>query len=189
MPDKDISNEAASDYDNAGDKPQAYTPPSGYYIFDSLSLDLNRDGNTDRLLMLEPVGVKGVANGAHFNTRVVLLNGSPERGLAVWAESKKEFLGAAGDCPADGYQRAVAKGAYFTIEQTVCDGYVYVHQYVTFRYDKASGEVVLHKYGETFTDRTNPDKKIPARTQQASAASPVRFEDWSDEVAINFRQQ
>ncbi len=170
---------------------QSYTPPAGYYAFDSLSFDLNADGLTDRLLMLEPTSAMPATKEpvfVHFHTRAVLLKGVSRGAFTVWAEGKSAMLTPDDRCPADGYQEAVAKGRFFTIRQTVCDGWLFVQQYITFAYDRRLGAVVLHKYGERYTDRTDPDRDISERVLKGAQLPRVRFEDFSEATMVALRQ-
>lgn len=70
-------------------------------------------------------------------------------------------------CPSDGFERIVSKGDYFTIEQQTCSGWFFIKEYITFRYVKASGTILLHKYGRVSTDRRDPAKVIPAELYTA----------------------
>jgi hypothetical protein len=65
------------------------------------------------------------------------------------------------DCPAEGFQTVVVKGNFFTIEQQNCGGWFFINEYLTFRYEPATGAIRLHKFGQTFTDRREPDKEVP----------------------------
>ena len=65
------------------------------------------------------------------------------------------------DCPAEGFQTVVVKGNFFTIEQQNCGGWLFINEYFTFRYEPATGAIRLHKFGQTFTDRREPDKEMP----------------------------
>lgn len=70
-------------------------------------------------------------------------------------------------CPSDGFERIVAKGDYFTIEQQTCGGWFFFKEYITFRYVKASGKIMLYKYGRVPTDRRDPSKVVPAELYTA----------------------
>ena len=68
-----------------------------------------------------------------------------------------------GNCPSEGFRRVVSTGNFFTIEQQNCGGWFFIDEYITFRYVPATGEIRLHKFGLTFTDRRNPDQAVPDR--------------------------
>ncbi|MBF9222575.1 hypothetical protein [Hymenobacter ruricola] len=65
------------------------------------------------------------------------------------------------DCPADGFRTVVVKGNFFTIEQQNCGGWFFINEYVTFKYVPASGRIQLHKFGQTFIDRRDPNADMP----------------------------
>ena len=70
-------------------------------------------------------------------------------------------------CLSEGFERIVSKGDYFTIEQQTCGGWFFIKEYITFRYIKASGKIVLHKYGRVPTDRRDLNKVMPAELYTA----------------------
>ena len=78
-------------------------------------------------------------------------------------------------CPSEGFERIVLKGDYFTIEQQTCGGWFFINEYITFRYVKTSGKIVLHKYGRVSTDRRDPSKVIPAEVYKANQLGPHAF--------------
>lgn len=65
------------------------------------------------------------------------------------------------NCPADGFRDIKVKGHYFTIEDSYCAGFYFVLTYTTFRYDTKRKEFVLHRYGESYVYRGDPEKDIP----------------------------
>ncbi|RZK88750.1 MAG: hypothetical protein EOO62_37200 [Hymenobacter sp.] len=78
-------------------------------------------------------------------------------------------------CPSDGFERIVAKGDYFTIEQQTCGGWFFTTEYITFHYLKASRKIVLHKYGRVSTDRRAPNQAIPAEVYTATQLGEHSF--------------
>lgn len=79
------------------------------------------------------------------------------------------------DCPSEGFERIVAKGDYFTIEQQTCGSWFFIQEYIAFHYVPASGRLVLHKYGRVATDRRDPTKAIPANVYTAQQLGPRSF--------------
>jgi hypothetical protein len=65
------------------------------------------------------------------------------------------------DCPLDGFYAIAVKGNYFTLEQQNCAGWFFINEYITFRYVPGTGQIQLHKFGQSFTDRREPNKTIP----------------------------
>lgn len=62
---------------------------------------------------------------------------------------------------AEGFMDIVAKGKYFTIESVQDGGWFFVNTYITFKYDDLTKQVLLYRYGESYTDRREPEKDIP----------------------------
>lgn len=87
------------------------------------------------------------------------------------------------NCPADGFTGIVTKDNYFTIEQVYCQGSYYVMSYTTF---KISGnDILLHKYSESYTDRTNPDKVVNDKIWTTKEFGLVKFEDFNYLTSIS----
>lgn len=80
------------------------------------------------------------------------------------------------NCPADGFQKVVSKSNYFTIEQTYCKDFMFVNSFTTFRINE-KGKIYLYKYGEKYTDRSNPDKEIPDLIKTEKNFQKIKFED------------
>ena len=115
-----------------------------------------------------PVAVYQLPGGLRAQVRgsdLVITNGA---GVVV-ARNSKLIRGEDENqrCPSDGFERIVSKGDYFTIEQQTCGGWLFIQEYITFHYVKASGAIVLHKYGRVPTDRRDPNKVMPAELYTA----------------------
>lgn len=88
------------------------------------------------------------------------------------------------NCPADGFQRLVSKNNYFTIEQSYCKEFLFVSSYTTFKIDEKSGYILLHKYGEIHTDRSNPDQSISDKTWTEKDFGVIKFEYVTEELLL-----
>ena len=66
-----------------------------------------------------------------------------------------------GNCPSEGFRTVAVKGNFFTIEQQNCGGWFFIDEYLTFRYVPATGKIQLHKFGQSFIDRRDPNKELP----------------------------
>lgn len=75
------------------------------------------------------------------------------------------------------------KNNYFTIEQVYCKGFLYVQSYTTFKIID-NDNIFLHKYGEEYTDRSNPDKDIQSITKSEKDFGKVRFENVTEDFLI-----
>lgn len=136
------------------------TVPAGYYAFDSATFNLDGDTWPDKLRALEPQANKKGDGTYHPVVVYQLLRGTGKNSFTRWAENEILLNQLGDNCPADGYQRIVAKPPYFTIEQVICTDFEFASQYVTFKYNKATNQVILHKWGEEYTDRSNPDNPL-----------------------------
>ncbi|EDM34728.1 hypothetical protein PBAL39_14264 [Pedobacter sp. BAL39] len=151
---------------------EEYRLPEGFYALDSANIDLKT--RQYKLLILEKNSEKDNKAGWHFDLPLVLLE--KKKGQYVKVSENTELIFNGGDnCPADGYGRIVVRGAFFTIEQVFCADFLFVHAYITFRIDDRRGDVILHKYSETYTDRSNPDRLIPDRAWTAKDFGTLTF--------------
>lgn len=78
------------------------------------------------------------------------------------------------------------KFPYFTIEQIFCADFMFVHSYSTFKIID-SHTILLHKYGETYTDRRNPDNDIPDKIWTANDFGTIHFEEVTMDFLIKLR--
>jgi hypothetical protein len=162
--------------------------PSGFYVLDSALCDLNHDKHPDKILVLENKKVKGVENHQQYGVRFYVLKGNADKCFSLW-DKNNSLLIPDDKCAADGYQKLVVKGAYFSIESSICSDWLYVHQVITFKYDVKSKMIVWHRYGESFTDRTNPDRNIPDAVYYVGSLKLVPFNQVTDYAINKLRQQ
>jgi hypothetical protein len=66
-------------------------------------------------------------------------------------------------CPSEGFTNIVGKGIYFTIEQQNCSGWLFINEFITFKFLENERKVLLHKFGLRYIDRRNPEKTIPEK--------------------------
>jgi len=92
------------------------------------------------------------------------------------------------NCQIGEYSRVSVKNNYFTIEQVYCKGFMYVQSYCTFKIDQ-TGNIFLHKYGEEYTDRSNPDRDIPSVTKSSKDFGRIRFEKVTEDLLMNLMQE
>ncbi len=159
----------------------AISLPAGYVAFDSATFNLDGDAWPDKLRALEPQ--RGQKGDGYYHPVVVyqLLRGTGKNSFALWAENKLLLNGLGDNCPADGYQRMIAKPPYFTVEQVVCAGFKFASQFVTFKYNKATKQVLLHKWGEQYTDRSDPEKPLADFIHTPADFGSILFEEASPE--------
>ena len=104
----------------------------------------------------------------------------------IWNQSKKIVANIDfSNCPADGFSRIAFKNNYFTIEESICDGWLFVRNYITFKYIKTNNDIYLHKHGLIYTDRRNPDKKIPEKIFTSEQFGNILFQQY-DNTRLNW---
>lgn len=64
---------------------------------------------------------------------------------------------------------------------------MYVQSYTTFKINK--GKITLHKYGEEYTDRSNPEKDIPSLLKTEKDFGEISFENVTKDFLRNLRQK
>ncbi|MBV6878680.1 hypothetical protein NG800_002210 [Epilithonimonas ginsengisoli] len=79
--------------------------------------------------------------------------------------------------PAEGFKDVVVKNNYFTIEQQEGAGWLFIDTYTTFKYDITKKEIILSKYGRSFTDRRDPDKSIRDEIYTSKDFKTINFEN------------
>lgn len=157
----------------------------GFYAYESVVLDLKT--KRYKLVVLEENSEKENASGAHFNLPVLVL----EKKGNDYVEIKRNndlIFEYDDNCPADGYQSIVAKGNYFTLQQTNCADFLFVTSYITFKIDEVSNEIFLHKYGEEYTDRSNPDKEIPSKIWSTKDFGSIKFENINSDAILKLKR-
>ena len=65
----------------------------------------------------------------------------------------------------------------------------FVNSYITFKIDESTDKIYLHKYGEEYTDRSNPNKKIPAKIWTTKDFGEKKFEDISEDFLKSLRNK
>jgi len=67
--------------------------------------------------------------------------------------------------------------------------FLFVNSYTTFKIDENTGNINLHKYGEEYTERSNPELKIPAKTWSIKDFGIVKFESVNEGFLIDLRNK
>jgi hypothetical protein len=166
---------------NSSDKVNAskYSIPKNLYILDSVSIKSNN--KLFKIIVLEKKQVKK-ENPTHNSLEIVILEKIAKDKFILKTKNNNIVFKYEDNCPADGFISIVAKNLYFTIEQVYCKDFLFVNSYTTFKFDNKKSEFVLHKYGEVFTDRENPDKDIPTITKSTKDFGKILFNDVSQEI-------
>lgn len=154
------------------------------YVLDSITLSL--ENKTIKILAIEKKVNKNIEISQHNSLPVIVLEKENNSYVKI-AENNKVFFAYNDNCPADGFQALVGKSSYFTLEQTYCLDFKYVYSYTTFKIDEKSGDILLHKFSETYTSRSNPDEKIPNRIWTNKDFGIVKFKDVTEDFLKGLR--
>lgn len=137
---------------NAGKIDMEIKPQQGYYIFDKISFIRNKIKYD--LFILEKNINKHAS--AHYDLIVIL------RYKNNTLINKELFFEYDDNCPADGYGGIYIHNKKIKLKQIFCQDFFFVNSTVTFSPDK-NGDLILDSYTEQYTDRSNPNKKIPIK--------------------------
>ncbi|PKB18727.1 hypothetical protein [Flavobacterium sp. 5] len=154
--------------------------PASMYILNSATL--NWKDQVFKILALEKK-VNDKENAQHNSLLIIILKKFNNE--FIEAKSNKNIVFKYDyNCPADGFQKIVVKNNYFTIEQVYCKDFLFVNSYTTFRFDEKTKEIVMHKYSEAYTDRSNPYKLIPNKIKTIKDFGKIQFEAITQELLI-----
>jgi len=162
-----------------------YKVATGSYVLDSIILPL--ENKTIKILVVEKNENKSIEISQHNSLPVIILEKKGDLYMKI-NENDKVFFAYNDNCPADGFQALVGKKTFFTLEQTYCLDFKYVYSYTTFKVDEKSGDILLHKFTETYTSRNNPDEKIPDRIWTKKDFGRVMFENVTEDFLKGLRK-
>ncbi|EKT3967236.1 SH3 domain-containing protein [Flavobacterium psychrophilum] len=161
----------------------------GYVVSAEKKCDLNQDGQEDQLLVFEPKQIAANSNGdITMNSPVCILINKGNNDYAV-SKNLNVIYTTISNCPSDGFQNLVVKDNFFTIEQNTCGGWYLIDEYTTFKYDRNTNQIVLHKFGQSFSDRKNPDKEIPDTVLSNKNFGIVLFENFNSKTIKVMRKK
>ncbi len=153
----------------------------------SLSHDWDFDGINDKIIIYKNEAGNDAFEKEHFGLSLKIFKGQKEGSYALWSENNEIIFKNQNSCVSEGFNTIVAKSNYFTIEQQDCFDYnILVNSYTTFK--MVGNEIYLHKYGETYFDKANHDRKIPEKIWTTKDFGTIKFEDVTENILINLRQ-
>jgi hypothetical protein len=153
----------------------------------SYDFDLDQDGIKDKIILYTNDEEKGEFERINFGLPMEIKKGLPNNTFQTWCENNNIIPKNIFNCIAEGFNKIVFKGNYFTIEYYICSDYISISTYTTFKISK--DKIQLHKYGQTYFDKANHDKKIPPKTWTTKDFGEVKFEDFSQKFIINLIQK
>lgn len=158
---------------------------NGYYAHDSLLINLKT--KKYKVIALEINKEKNNAANTHFNLPLLILEEKEKKYVEIKRNNNLLFE-FDDNCPANGYESLVTKGNYFTLQQSSCMDFLFVNSYTTFKIDELTNEIYLHKYGEEYLDRSNPDKKISSKTWSTKDFGIIKFENANTNSIMKLRR-
>jgi hypothetical protein len=174
-----------SKVDESEDKSKIIVP-KGFYILDSTMISLKNIKY--KILTLEKDEIKNKDNAQHNSNPIVILKRT-NNGYYKIMDNYNLVFKYDDNCPADGYGGIVVKNNYFTVQQIFCMDFMFVNSYTTFKIDENTNNLYLHNYGEEYTDRSNPDKKISVKTWSTKDFGVVNFEDVTEAFLDELRNK
>lgn len=162
---------------------QTFRIPKGYYIHESEEITTNNVKY--KIIVLEKEEKKNNRANWHFELPIIILKNN----RIQIAKNERLLYKFNDNCPAEGFQGIVSKNNYFTIQQISCRDFLFVISYITFKIDSSTNNIILHKYGEEYTDRSDPDKDIPSKIWTSKDFGVVKFEDVNEEFLIALRNK
>lgn len=161
--------------------------PNGFYILDSTIINLKN--LNFKILTLEKEEIKNKDNAQHNSNPIIILEKTDSNKYYKQNDNYNLVFKYDDNCPADGYGGVVSKNNYFTIQQIFCMDFMFVNSYITFKIDENTNEIYLHKYGEEYTDRSNPDRKLPTKIWSTKDFKVVKFENVNETFLNNLRNK
>ena len=152
----------------------------------SYNFDLDQDGIKDKIILYTNDEEKGEFERIHFGLPMEIKKGLSNNTFQGWYENNNIIFKNNFNCAAEGFNRIVFKGNYFTIEDCICSDYISISTYTTFKIFE--DKILLHKYGETYFDKADHDKKIPSKIWTQKDFNDVNFEDVTDDFLIKLIQ-
>lgn len=149
--------------------------------------DFNNDGIADRITIYKNSESQDNYKKEHSYLPLKIVKGQDINNFIDWGSNRGAILDIGNNCLADGFQKIVCKGKYFTIEQVFCSDYLYVKAYVTFIYNEIQDAFFLFKYGEEYTNRQNPDAVIPNKIWTQKDFGKIKFKEVTQDVIIKLR--
>lgn len=160
--------------------------PSNDNIAYSYDYDLNRDGINDKVVLYTNNKESGEFESKHFGLQMEIKKGLSNNSYQTWVKNdmiipRNEF-----NCATEGFNNLVFKENYFTIENQLCSDYIEISSYITFKI--VDQNIFLHKYGETYFDKENHNKKIPSKIWTIKDFGTKKFEDVTENYLFKLSQ-
>ena len=131
----------------------------------------NNDQIKYRIEVLKNNSDKDAYDQLHFNLPIKIYKGN-----TLWKSNDHLVFEKRNTCISEGFSTVAVKNNYFTIEHQDCSDYnVLVSAYITFKV--IGNEIYLHKYGESYFDKSNHERSIPMKVWTEKNFGKIKFED------------
>lgn len=127
-----------------------------YYIFDHKMIS-NKNYNYNFYVFEEN---KNKNSNMHYNLPVIIIYKNKISNIKKIYKNTELFFSYDDNCPVDGYGGMKIIKNKILFEQIYCQDFLFVQSTTIFSFDK-NGNILLDKYIEKYTDRSDPNKKIP----------------------------
>ncbi|MDO6758770.1 hypothetical protein Q4566_01050 [Tamlana sp. 2_MG-2023] len=149
----------------------------GFLLLEEYVYDINNDGENDAFLVF-----KEKQSNDYLLSILINENGD----FNIWKQSNNIISNVeASGCPAEGFSNITFKNNSFTIEESLCDGWLFVANSITFKYAKPTQDIYLYKQVLNYTDRRNPNKELPEKIFTQEQFGEVSFKEY-DNTNLNW---
>ncbi|MGE8529175.1 hypothetical protein [Chryseobacterium rhizosphaerae] len=137
----------------------------------TVNASFNNDQIKYRIEVLKNNSDKDAYDQLHFNLPIKIYKGN-----TLWKSNDHLVFEKRNTCISEGFSTVAVKNNYFTIEHQDCSDYnVLVSAYITFKV--IGNEIYLHKYGESYFDKSNHERSIPMKVWTEKNFGKIKFED------------
>ncbi|WP_310557024.1 hypothetical protein [Flavobacterium sp.] len=148
--------------------------------------DLDRDGVNDKIILYTNDQESGEFENKHFGLPMEIKKGLSNNTYQTWYRNNLIIPKNNFNCATEGFSTIVFKDNYFTIENQICSDYIEISSYITFKV--IGGNILLHKYGETYFDKADHEKQLPPKTWSSKDFGNVNFENVTEDFIIKLSQ-
>ncbi|WP_379968304.1 DUF3828 domain-containing protein [Epilithonimonas sp. UC225_85] len=148
-----------------------------YQIIKNEKCDLNGDGLSDVILIFNPTKEFTQQDETTLDSPVYILINKGGNTFEIYKNNHLIYTFMP-NTPAEGFRNLIIKNNFFTIEQQEGGGKYFIDSYTTFKYDNQSKNIILSKYGKSYTDRNDPDKLIPDNIYTSKDFKTITFEEY-----------
>jgi hypothetical protein len=152
--------------------PQSFIPKD-FELLASASGDFNQDGKKDIILILK-------SNKTELRPLLILMGDSNGQFILSARNDSVVLCAFCGGLCCDPYSGITIKKEYFSIEHYGGDNNVRWTRIITFKFDRASNQFILHKDATVFTDRSEDPKSAKYNANHKENFDKLLFKNYSN---------